>query len=61
MADSTLHGDLARLDAVLSAAERLAADIEEQTTRKGFDLATALQCVLAQARQHLQSAVGDKS
>lgn len=44
------EGEFARLGAVLSAAERLAEDLEDSASVDGFDLVTALQCVLQQAR-----------
>lgn len=49
---------LARLGAVLAAAQRLSEDMEDEVTAGGFALVTALQCVLTEARAEVRSIEG---
>lgn len=59
MEEPSLPGGLARLGAVLAAAERLAEELEDGASACTFDLVTAMQCVLAQARRDLLTVAAD--
>lgn len=51
-----LGATLARLGAILAAAERLAAELEDEVSADAFAQVTALQCVVAEGRAQVRIA-----